>query len=77
MIPINYSSSPSYVLVFDLGMRTLNLTILLLRGGLFHTVTSHTFYNVGGKLFDEAIATHLADEFERCRKRYASVITMS
>lgn len=46
-------------------MWNLNLTILLVSGGMFRTVTSQTCFSVGGRMFDDVIANHLASEFER------------
>lgn len=46
-------------------MWTLDLTILKVSGGMFQTVVSQTLFNVGGRLFDEAITSHLVNEFER------------
>ena len=53
------------MLVYDLGMWTLDVTILQVSGGMFQTIKSQTLFNVGGRLFDEVIANHLLNEFSR------------
>ena len=56
----------SYVLVYDLGKRKLDLTVLRVSGGMFQVVESLMLLNCGGWLLDNAIADHLVTEFERC-----------
>lgn len=46
-------------------MWNLNLTVLLISGGMFGIVTSQTYYSVAGRMFDNVVANHLASEFER------------
>lgn len=46
-------------------MWTLDITILQVSGGMFRTVASQTLFNMGGRLFDEAIADLFASEFKR------------
>ncbi|CAL1567294.1 unnamed protein product [Knipowitschia caucasica] len=58
-------SSNRHVLVYKLGGSSLSVSALLVSGGMYrvlHTVTDHS---VGGERFTQALAQHLAQEFNR------------
>lgn len=55
----------SLVLVYHLGGRTLQVTLISVNSGMYRILDS--FYNnsIGGESFDEVLVSHLADEFKR------------
>uniref|UniRef100_A0A674P6C0 Heat shock 70 kDa protein 14 n=1 Tax=Takifugu rubripes TaxID=31033 RepID=A0A674P6C0_TAKRU len=59
----NSSSGRSHVLVYKLGGASLSVTVMQVNGGIYRVLNTHTDPSVGGESFTEALAQHLATEF--------------
>ncbi|XP_028401441.1 heat shock 70 kDa protein 14-like [Dendronephthya gigantea] len=61
-------SSNSLVLVYHLGGRTLQITLISVNSGIYRIIDSIYDDGIGGKKFDEVLVHHLATEFKRMWK---------
>lgn len=52
------------ILVYDLGGGTFDVSILKIKGGVFHVLATNGDTNLGGDDFDQVIIDHLIDEFK-------------
>uniref|UniRef100_A0A0K8RU51 Heat shock 70 kDa protein 14 n=1 Tax=Crotalus horridus TaxID=35024 RepID=A0A0K8RU51_CROHD len=59
-------SGKSYVLVYKLGGASLSITVIEVNSGLYRVLSTTTDDSIGGTCFTEALAQHLASEFQRC-----------
>ncbi len=59
------SSLRSHALVFNLGGSTLSLTLILVAGGMYRTLLSHTHSSLGGQLLNSPLVELMAGEFQR------------
>ncbi|CAN9508031.1 unnamed protein product [Ophioblennius macclurei] len=66
------SSGKSHVLVYKLGGTSLSVTVLLVSGGMYRVLNTHTDHSIGGESFTQALAQHLASEFKRTFKHDVS-----
>lgn len=53
------------VLVYRLGGTTLDVTVLVVNGGMYRVIATESDTALGGRKFDELLAHHLAAEFQR------------
>ena len=58
-------SNNAMVLVFRLGGTSLELTIIAVSGGMYRTVAYYRNEDIGGKIIDDIIIEHFANEFQR------------
>ncbi|XP_048355657.1 heat shock 70 kDa protein 14 [Sphaerodactylus townsendi] len=58
----------SNVLVYKLGGASLSITVIEVNSGLYHVLSTNTDDSIGGICFTEAVAQHLASEFQRSYK---------
>ncbi|KAL8207456.1 UNVERIFIED_CONTAM: Heat shock 70 kDa protein 14 [Gekko kuhli] len=58
----------SNVLVYKLGGTSLSITVIEVNSGLYHILSTNTDDSIGGNCFTEALAQHLASEFQRSYK---------
>ncbi|XP_069765983.1 heat shock 70 kDa protein 14 isoform X1 [Narcine bancroftii] len=58
----------SNVLVYKLGGSSLSVTVIEVNSGTFRVLASHADDSIGGECFTEALAQHLASEFQRLFK---------
>ncbi|XP_066489695.1 heat shock 70 kDa protein 14 [Tiliqua scincoides] len=61
-------SGKSNVLVYKLGGTSLSLTVIEVNSGLYRVLSTNTDDSIGGICFTEALAEHLASEFQRSYK---------
>lgn len=59
-------SFSGHILVYDLGGRTLDVTLLYSVQGFIRTVCSRTFHGLGGAVLDAALVNLLKEEYRRC-----------
>nr|XP_056702858.1 heat shock 70 kDa protein 14 [Euleptes europaea] len=55
----------SNVLVYKLGGTSLSITVIEVNSGLYRVLSTNTDDSIGGICFTEAVAQHLASEFQR------------
>ncbi|XP_077692419.1 heat shock 70 kDa protein 14 isoform X1 [Eretmochelys imbricata] len=58
----------SNVLVFKLGGTSLSVTVIEVNSGIYRVLATNTDDSIGGVCFTEALAQHLASEFQRSYK---------
>ncbi|XP_077194106.1 heat shock 70 kDa protein 14 isoform X2 [Paroedura picta] len=58
----------SNVLVYKLGGTSLSITVIEVNSGLYRILSTNTDDSIGGICFTEALAQHLASEFQRSYK---------
>uniref|UniRef100_A0A670IZC2 Heat shock 70 kDa protein 14 n=1 Tax=Podarcis muralis TaxID=64176 RepID=A0A670IZC2_PODMU len=56
------------VLVYKLGGTSLSITVIEVNSGLYRVISTNTDDSIGGICFTEALAQHLASEFQRSYK---------
>nr|XP_020653423.1 heat shock 70 kDa protein 14 isoform X1 [Pogona vitticeps] len=61
-------SGKSNLLVYKLGGTSLSITVMEVNSGLYRVVSTNTDDSIGGTCFTEALAQHLASEFQRLYK---------
>ncbi|KAF7246626.1 Heat shock 70 kDa protein 14 [Varanus komodoensis] len=61
-------SGKSNVLVYKLGGTSLSITVIEVNSGLYRVLSTNTDDTIGGICFTEALAQHLASEFQRSYK---------
>uniref|UniRef100_A0A670J2C8 Heat shock 70 kDa protein 14 n=1 Tax=Podarcis muralis TaxID=64176 RepID=A0A670J2C8_PODMU len=61
-------SGKSNVLVYKLGGTSLSITVIEVNSGLYRVISTNTDDSIGGICFTEALAQHLASEFQRSYK---------
>ncbi|XP_061438286.1 heat shock 70 kDa protein 14 [Rhineura floridana] len=61
-------SGKSNVLVYKLGGTSLSITVIEVNSGLYRVLSTNTDDSIGGIYFTEALAQHLASEFQRSYK---------
>ncbi|CAH3104805.1 unnamed protein product [Pocillopora meandrina] len=61
----NDRNSLRRVLVYRLGGTTLDVTVLVVNGGMYRVIATESDTALGGRKFDELLAHHLAAEFQR------------
>ncbi|KAM6437228.1 heat shock 70 kDa protein 14 [Liasis olivaceus] len=61
-------SGKSNVLVYKLGGTSLSITVIEVNSGLYRVLSTNTDDSIGGTCFTEALAQHLASEFQRSYK---------
>uniref|UniRef100_A0A8D0H533 Heat shock protein family A (Hsp70) member 14 n=1 Tax=Sphenodon punctatus TaxID=8508 RepID=A0A8D0H533_SPHPU len=61
-------SGKSNVLVYKLGGTSLSITVIEVNSGLYRVLATNTDDSIGGVCFTEALAQHLASEFQRSYK---------
>lgn len=66
------SSGKSHVLVYKLGGTSLSVTVLQVSGGMYRVLNTQTDHSIGGESFTQALAQHLAAEFQRTFKHDVS-----
>ncbi|XP_075713502.1 heat shock 70 kDa protein 14 [Rhinoderma darwinii] len=59
----------SNVLVYKLGGISLSVTMIEVNSGIYRVLATKTYNNIGGVCFTEALAQHLASEFQRSYKQ--------
>ncbi|XP_033888541.3 heat shock 70 kDa protein 14-B-like [Acipenser ruthenus] len=59
----------SYVLVYKLGGTSLSVTVMEVNSGMYRVLATQTDDSIGGECFTEALAQHLASEFQRTYKQ--------
>uniref|UniRef100_A0A8C5PHD9 Heat shock protein family A (Hsp70) member 14 n=1 Tax=Leptobrachium leishanense TaxID=445787 RepID=A0A8C5PHD9_9ANUR len=59
----------SNVLVYKLGGTSLSVTMIEVNSGIYRVLATKTYDNIGGVCFTEALAQHLASEFQRSYKQ--------
>uniref|UniRef100_A0A8B9P4L9 Heat shock protein family A (Hsp70) member 14 n=1 Tax=Apteryx owenii TaxID=8824 RepID=A0A8B9P4L9_APTOW len=57
----------SNVLVYKLGGTSLSITVIEVNSGIYRVLATNTDDSIGGVCFTEALAQHLASEFQRAR----------
>lgn len=55
----------SNVLVYKLGGTSLSITVIEVNSGIYRVLATNTDDSIGGVCFTEALAQHLASEFQR------------
>ena len=55
------------VVVYRLGGTSLDVTVLVVSGGMYRVVAAEHDTSIGGIKFDKLLAQHLAGEFQRCK----------
>lgn len=55
-----------HILVYDLGVQTLNITLLHSAQGLMRKIYSSSFDDLGGAMLDAALVDLLKEEYKRC-----------
>ncbi|MEE6481518.1 hypothetical protein FKM82_012889 [Ascaphus truei] len=58
----------SNVLVYKLGGTSLSVTMMDVNSGIYRVLATRTYDDIGGVCFTEALAQHLASEFQRSYK---------
>ena len=53
------------MLVYDMGMRTITVTLINYSAGLFRTILTKVACNIGGILLDKALMSILSEECQR------------
>ncbi|XP_072233314.1 heat shock 70 kDa protein 14 [Leuresthes tenuis] len=66
------STGKSHVLVYKLGGTSLSVTVLRINGGMSQVLSTCTDHSIGGEIFTQALAQHLASEFKRIFKHDVS-----
>ncbi|KAM4570376.1 heat shock 70 kDa protein 14 [Odontesthes bonariensis] len=66
------STEKSHVLVYKLGGTSLSVTVLRINGGMSRVLSTCTDHSIGGEIFTQAFAQHLASEFKRIYKHDVS-----
>ncbi|KAM9705473.1 heat shock 70 kDa protein 14 isoform 2-T2 [Menidia menidia] len=66
------SYGKSHVLVYKLGGTSLSVTLLQINGGISRVLSTCTDHSIGGENFTQALAQHLASEFQRTYKHDVS-----
>ena len=51
--------------MYRLGGTTLDVTVLVVNGGMYRVAAAESDTTLGGRKFDELLAHHLAAEFQR------------
>uniref|UniRef100_A0A6I8R1T5 Heat shock 70 kDa protein 14 n=1 Tax=Xenopus tropicalis TaxID=8364 RepID=A0A6I8R1T5_XENTR len=59
----------SNVLVYKLGGTSLSVTVIEVNSGIYRVLATSTYDDIGGICFTEALAQHLASEFQRTYKQ--------
>ncbi|CAH2275647.1 heat shock 70 kDa 14 [Pelobates cultripes] len=59
----------SNVLVYKLGGTSLSVTMIEVNSGIYRVLATKTYDGIGGVCFTEALAQHLASEFQRSYKQ--------
>ncbi|KAM4748064.1 heat shock 70 kDa protein 14 [Rhinophrynus dorsalis] len=59
----------SNVLVYKLGGTSLSVTMIEVNSGIYRVLATRTYDDIGGVCFTEALAQHLASEFQRSYKQ--------
>ncbi|OCT87231.1 hypothetical protein XELAEV_18020930mg [Xenopus laevis] len=59
----------SNVLVYKLGGTSLSVTMIEVNSGIYRVLATSTYDGIGGVCFTEALAQHLASEFQRTYKQ--------
>ncbi|KAM8973849.1 heat shock 70 kDa protein 14 [Pelodytes ibericus] len=59
----------SNVLVYKLGGISLSVTMIEVNSGMYRVLATNTYDDIGGVSFTEALAQHLASEFQRSYKQ--------
>ena len=65
MYSIRYFFLYSIVLVYHLGGRSLQITLISVNSGIYRIMDSIYDDSIGGGKFDEVLVQHLAAEFKR------------
>lgn len=66
----------SLVLVYHLGGRTLQVTLISVNSGIYRIMDSIFDNSIGGEKFDDALVDHLATEFKRLVKIFYFVLSV-
>lgn len=53
------------MLVYKLGGTSLSITVIEVNSGIYRVLATNTDDSIGGVCFTEALAQHLASEFQR------------
>ncbi|XP_028670924.1 heat shock 70 kDa protein 14 [Erpetoichthys calabaricus] len=61
-------SGKSHALVYKLGGTSLSVTLIEVNSGIYRVLATQTDDSIGGECFTEALAQHLASEFQRSFK---------
>lgn len=66
---LNKNISDKYVLIFDFGGGTFDISILSIDDGIFEVVSTAGDNHLGGEDFDNILVSHFASEFKRKYKK--------